>query len=184
MIIMHPSTGAQHDQIALWIMGKVGRRAVRPYRCIAALSDDGTLMGAALFNGYNGANVDLTVYGPGAGTRQALHAIFHYAFVTLKCTRVTARTRRRKSSQVGNTPLNGQAGILARMGFVFEHCAREYYGTGKGGDAMVYRMMRAECPWLGDGYGRTRGAGSPGNRPGASRHEPGNGYHPEGLKQL
>lgn len=186
MIILLPRTKEEKEAVAEWIMGHVGRRAVRPYQCLAAISAEGRIVGGALFNGYNGANVDLTVYGPGLGSRQALRAICHYAFVELRCTRMTARTRRLKSSLVGDSPLNGRRGILERMGFVFEVCAKEYYGAGKAGDAMVYRMTRAECPWIdiGGEIGRTRGAGSQRDGRSPSHNESRNGYHAEGLKQL
>lgn len=184
--IFLPRNAEEKEAVAQWIMGNLGRRAVKPYQCLAAINSEGRLVGGALFNNYNGNQVDLSVYGPGVASRKALRAICRYAFVVLKCSRMTVRTTRKRSTIIGGSPLNGPRGILTRMGFTFEACAHEYYAPGKGGDAMVYRMLRAECPWikLGESHGRTRGARSERNGRSPGHHESGNGYHPEGLEQL
>jgi hypothetical protein len=173
-MIIHPADAATNDAIANWVMGKLGRRAVRPYKAIGLANGDGRLIAGAVFNGYNGANVDLTIYGPGLITRKSLRAIFHYAFDKLHATRVTARTRRKNVLHA--------SGLLLRLGFSFETCAARYYGKGRAGDAMVYRMLREDCRWLGGHDGHPGTARPKRDSRSPSADEPRNGRHAGGLK--
>jgi RimJ/RimL family protein N-acetyltransferase len=170
MKVIYPSNAETNDAIAGWIMGKLGRRAVRPYKALGVLNGDGRLIAGAVFNGYNGANVDMTVYSHSIGlaSRSALLAVFRFAFLELKATRVTVRTKRKNALH--------SSGMLQRLGFSFETCAARYYGKGRAGDAMVYRMLREDCRWIGESNGRrTRGAGPERDGGRTNADEQGNG---------
>lgn len=158
MKIVHPKNPETNKAFAEWTMDKIGRKAVPPYRTIAAIEDE-RIVGGVVFNGYNGANVDITIYAPGGLTRRALRDVFSFAFHDLKCTRVTARTRPNQKSLVAGAPLTGPNGLFERLGFVREAVAARYYGNGRANDAIVYRMLRSECRWIKqDGVRPRRGA--------------------------
>lgn len=171
MKLIYPADEKTNDAIATWVMKQFDRRATRPYRAIGLLNDNERLVAGVVFNGYNGANVDLTAYAPGLFSRRALRGIFRFAFMDLQATRITARTRRKN-------PLHTKQ-ILKRLGFVYECLAPRYYDTGKAGDAMVYRMLRGDCPWIGELQdGRyAQGARSGGHGRSAGEDEPRDGCH-------
>jgi RimJ/RimL family protein N-acetyltransferase len=175
MRIIFPHDAAANDAIVKWVMGKLQAPAVKPYRGLGLEDDRGRLVAGVVFNGYNGANVDITVYGPGHIGRRELRAVFAYAFNALHATRITARTRRKNVLHSGK--------ILERMGFRYEGKAVSYYGEGRACDAMVYRMLRHECRWIGEGNGRTGGARSEGNGRSAIADESRNGYYPSRPEQ-
>jgi hypothetical protein len=176
--LIFPRDTATSDSIAEWVMRNLGWRAVKPYRAIGAIDDRGELVAGVVWNGYNAANVDMTAYAPGRISRRALRAIFTYAFLDLKATRITARTRRGRMSADDRARIDGAGGLLERMGFICEGSARHYYGPGKANDAVIYRMLRHECPWIGVDHGRrTRGTGPKGNGRRADADEPRNGRH-------
>jgi RimJ/RimL family protein N-acetyltransferase len=140
MRIIVPHDAAANDAIVKWVMGKLQAPAVKPYRGLGLEDDRGRLVAGVVFNGYNGANVDITVYGPGHIGRRELRAVFGYAFGPLQATRITARTRRKNALHSDK--------ILERLGFRYEAKAVAYYGEGRANDAMVYRMLRRECRWI------------------------------------
>jgi RimJ/RimL family protein N-acetyltransferase len=173
--IIYPADAQANDALAKWILGKIGLTAAKPYRAVGLEDDNGRLVAGVVFNGYNGANVDISFYGPGYLQRRGLRAVFSFAFLQLKATRVTARTK------VDN-PLH-RDDLLKRMGFKYECAAADYYGPTRpgrprAGHAMVYRLLRHECRWIGGEHGRrTGGTGPKGNGRSASRNEQGNGGH-------
>jgi hypothetical protein len=177
--LVFPGDEATNVQIAEWVMQRLGRRAVKPYRSIGAVDEAGQLVAGVVFNGYNGANVDLSIYAPGCISRSAIRQVMHYAFDVLKATRITVRIKRRRRGIVGKVPLYGVGGVVERLGFVFECCAARYYGEGKAMDAMVYRMLREDCRWLDKGPtdGRTRGTGPQRNGGRANPDEQRHGHH-------
>jgi len=164
--IAFPKDEKTNDAFAKWVMDRLNRPAVRPYRTIAAVDEQGRIVGGVVFNGYNGANVDLTAYAPGLISARAMRIVFRYAFEKLKATRVTARTARGRQALLGGEFV-GKA--LERMGFVREAVAVRYYGDGRANDAIVYRMLRRECPWIGgkDGFARDTRPKRDGGRAGA-----------------
>ena len=104
-----------------------------PYVALGFLDDTGTVRGGAIFNNYNGSNIEVTVYAPKMAARGLIRAVLHYAFVQLKCNRLSARTRK-------NNKLAQKS--LLRMGFVSEAKLPLYYGPNKNDAAILYRMDR------------------------------------------
>lgn len=180
--IVRPANPETNRTFADWTMGKIGRKAVPPYRTLAAIEDE-RIVGGVVFNGYNGANVDITVYAPGGLTRNALREVFSFAFHDLKCTRVTARTRPGQAALIAGAPLTGPHGIFERIGFVREAVSARYYGNGRANDAIVYRMLRSECPWIGGEHGRARGTRPKRNRGRADANESRNRDHASGPQR-
>lgn len=112
-----------------------------PYEAIGFLDNAGYVRGGAIFNNYNGSNIEVTVYAPNMATRGMIRAVMHYVFVQLKCNRLTAKTRRsNKTAQK----------MLPRMGFSFETTLKQWYGADRKDDAVQYVLTRDDAlgKWL------------------------------------
>ena len=96
------------------------------------------LIGAAVFNNYDFANIEISVYLDESArlTKGMIEAMFTYPFLELQCARVTARTR------AGNAKTRQ---LIRRLGFKPEGRLRWYFGDD---DAMIYGMPKAECKWI------------------------------------
>src|SRR5262249_26179697 len=135
--------------------------------------DGDQLKGAIVWNGWNGANVDVTVWAPGIASRRILRGGFAYAFDGLGATRITAPT------EVSNQTMRD---LMRRLGFCFEARLPSYYGAGR--DALQYSMLREDCPWLASsGNGRPRSPRPEGNRPSSGGDEQRNGDCPSEPEQ-
>jgi hypothetical protein len=132
--------------IAGWLQGQ-GHEFHQPYVAIAAVVD-GSIGGAAVYNSYTGANIDLSVVVEDrrAVNRRSLATMFAYPFTQLGCRRVTCRTRAR-SRQTRR--------LIERMGFIVEGRQHRYYWDD---DAVLYRMYASECKWIEDQNGLTLSA--------------------------
>lgn len=129
-----------HDEtVARWVGEKLQKVLHPPYTAIGWIDGDGTLRAGAVFNGWNGSNVEVTIYGPRSFGKDAIRTVFAYAFNQLKANRLTATTERQNKIM---------RRILPRMGFVFESVQPKFYGPHKRNDGIVFRMLRAECRWI------------------------------------
>jgi len=92
----------------------------------------GDIVGAFVFNGFTGDNVELTIACQERVTIAIARFIALLAFFDLKCNRITARTR-----------ASNQRAIRAMLavGFKFEGVAREYFS---GEDAIMFGMLAKE----------------------------------------
>lgn len=126
----HLLTG--HDQtIAEWIGGKIGKPITGPFTALGWVSDEGRLTGGAVFNGWNGSNINVTIYGPGAFTRDALRMGFRYAFWQLHAHRLTAITERQNHRMLK---------ILPRLGFRHEAVLKHWFGPYRKNDGVMFRI--------------------------------------------
>jgi RimJ/RimL family protein N-acetyltransferase len=121
----------QDAVVADWAGEMLGLQFSAPYVAIGFSRDGMGLHGAAVFNGWNGSNIDLTVYGPGPWTRGCLAAVFGYVFNQLGARRLTVRTARGNKSMLR---------LLPRLGFAFEGVARRWYGPNKRDDGVQFAM--------------------------------------------
>ena len=122
----------EHDRIAQWVSEKVGYRICPPYVAIGATKDGASLCGGAVFNHWNGANIEITLASDGALTRGTIRAIYNYVFVQSKATRVSAHTRR--SNKVMRK-------MFPRLGFTFEGVAKRFYGPDRSDDGFVFVLF-------------------------------------------
>lgn len=131
-----------HDEaVADWAGKRLGRPFTPPYVAIGFSRDGERLHGAAVFNGWNGANIDLTIYGPGCLTRGAIRAVYDYAFRQIGAARMTARTART------NKPMKR---LIPRLGFEYEGVAKRYYGPERKDDAIVFGLFPERAKdWIG-----------------------------------
>jgi len=130
-----------HDAaVAEWMGGRLDTVFTPPYTALGVADKEGRLIGGLLFNDYNGSNIEVTAYGPGAVTRESVTTMFRYAFVQLGCWRLSARTRR------GNHAVRE---LLLRLGFKPEGIRPGYWGRSKANDCFLYGLKRTNCKWLG-----------------------------------
>ena len=119
------------NEVAEWTCEKLGYCLAPPLIAIGVSDDDGEPLGGIVFNDWNGHNLEISIYGPGAMNRRTIDAAFHYAFQIAKATRLTARTKR------SNDWLKA---MLPRLGFELEGVLHRYYGPGPHNDAFIYRL--------------------------------------------
>lgn len=121
----------QHELVAGWVSDKIGALISPPYSTIGAARDD-KLIGGAVFNGWNGHNIEITLASEGCLTRGTIRAVYHYLFVQSRAGRVSAHTRR--SNKI-------MRAMFPRLGFEFEGIAKRYYGPTKADDAFRFVLF-------------------------------------------
>jgi hypothetical protein len=131
----------EDEFVADYVSQQIGLSIHPPYTAIGFVNPDRGLFGGAVFNSYNGANIEITVYCPNV-SRGIIRAIVRYGFVQLGCLRMTAKTRRSNKRTCR---------VLPKIGFQFEAAQRNFFGPQKADDAIVYRLDRdvALSRWLG-----------------------------------
>ncbi len=122
----------QHDTVACWVSEKIGTLISPPYVAIGATKDGHSLCGGAVFNDWNGHNIEITLASDGCLTRGTIRAVYHYLFNQSKAGRVSAHTRRSNKAMREMFP---------RFGFEFEGVARRYYGPAKADDAFLFVLF-------------------------------------------
>jgi RimJ/RimL family protein N-acetyltransferase len=124
----------QDEIIAEFVGFGLKRKFTPPYVAMGWIKENGQhwrLVGGAVFNDYNGANIEVSIFGSEGFTRQSLRQVYRYVFVQCKCLRLTARTERR------NVHMQD---ILARLGFVVEGELKNYWGPTEGQSVIMYRL--------------------------------------------
>ncbi len=122
------------DEVAQWVAEHGGGIICPPYVAIGATKiDDGPLCGGAVFNDWNGANINVSLASDGGLTRGTVRGIYHYIFEQSKATRATAYTRR------ANKVMRNMLPNL--LGFQFEAVLHRYYGPLKKDDAFVFALF-------------------------------------------
>ncbi len=122
----------QHDRVARWVSEKIGSLISPPYVAIGATKDGHALCGGAVFNDWNGHNIEITLASDGCLTRGTIRAVYHYLFNQSKAGRVTAHTRRSNKAM---------RNMLPRFGFTPEfggQPAKRFFGPSKADDAFVF----------------------------------------------
>jgi RimJ/RimL family protein N-acetyltransferase len=108
-----------------------------PFHAFGYVTDDGRPIAGIVVNDYTGSNCELTIVAEkGRITRAVLRHIASHVFNKLGCRRATIRTRKSNKALLR---------VIPRFGFKFEGVARHFYHDG---DAVVFRMLRSECPWI------------------------------------
>jgi len=128
------------DLVAKYVSDGLGLPMVPPYTAIGGTRDGQSLCIGVVFNEYNGSNIDITLYGPGALTRGNIRGVYHYLFEQLKVNRVTAKTRRSNKRMQR---------LMGRFGFKFEGISARYFGPTKADDAIRFVLFPEEArKWL------------------------------------
>lgn len=137
MIITQPK-----ELIGAFVNMKQGFPPETPWGNFNALGlvRNGHLVAGVIFNGYEGANVNIHV-GAEAGskwmTREFLHATFDYPFNQLGKHRVSAFIRATNKRTIA---------FVKNLGFSYEGKMQDFYTDG--GDMVVYGLLRRKCRFL------------------------------------
>ena len=132
----------QDEQVASFVGLQLGMKFARPFVAIG-VEVGGDLKGGAVYNQWNGWNIEVSIYGPGLASREIIKAlIWGYPFNDIGAGRLTARTRR--ANKVVQK-------LLPRLGFTFEGMNKRYYGPARADDAMVFHLMREQAEGLYNG---------------------------------
>ena len=124
-------------EIGEYVGKRLGGKIGQPYTAFGFMTDDKKPLSAFVFNDYNGSNIEMTgVSEPGGLTRAVLRYVFNYAFEQCGCRRLTIRTKKQNKAMLKLAP---------RLGFKYEGIAKHFY---EDDDAVVFRMLKADCPWL------------------------------------
>lgn len=126
-----------HDKIvAEWVAKQANSKPfVQPFTAFGFLDSSGTLTGGAVFTGYNGDNVELSLAGRAAATRSGWAAIVDYVFSQLKCSRLQMHTRKSNRRVLRM--------LAHRLGVQYEGVAHQYFGRE---DGIVYSLTIDELP--------------------------------------
>lgn len=121
---MYFITGSSQTELGIyigsWYQQKIQDNIYPPYSCIGFLDKKGELRGAALFNNYNKHNIDIHLYTPKCFTKNNIRAVYRYAFLDLKCSRLTAIV---KQNSIMDELLSKKS-----LSFKFESLLDSYFG--------------------------------------------------------
>lgn len=117
------------ERCAKFVSDKLGFGLCPPFTSMG-IECDGEIVGAVVFNCFEGADVHVSVAGSG-WTRPFLRAVGSYVFDQLGCERMTAIT----SDEVTAT-------FAERLGGQYEGRMRSHFGPGK--DGFVSGILREE----------------------------------------
>jgi RimJ/RimL family protein N-acetyltransferase len=109
---------------------------IQPWPVVLAvglLKDGNELVGAFLFQEYNGSNAELSYYGPGSVTLRVVREIARAALLLLNVNRLTIRTKRRNKHITRS---------IGKFGFSFEGVQKMFYGPNE--DAIVFGLLRPD----------------------------------------
>lgn len=128
------------EHVAKYVSDNLGLPISPPYTAIGATQDGASLCAGAVFNDFNGSNVEITLYGPGCLKRGPISGIYHYMFEQLGVNRATAKTRRSNKTMQR---------LLPRLGFKFEGISARYFGPSKADDAIRFVLFPDEArKWI------------------------------------
>lgn len=115
-----------------------------PATWLTSRSTTGTILGVVVFSRFTPGNCEITVasQSPRFITKDFAYAVTAYAFMQLKCRRVTAFIA------VGN---DRSLKLAQRLGFRHEGTVRDWFPTS---DAHVLGLLADDCKFLKDLYGQ------------------------------
>jgi hypothetical protein len=130
----------EDELVANWVGVNLDLKFIPPYTAIGGTADGKSLSIGAVFNQWNGANLEITLYGPGAMRRGCIRGVFHYAFKQAGALRLTAKTRRSNEAM---------RAMLPKFGFEFEGVSKRYFGPLKKDDAFRFVLFpEAAEKWM------------------------------------
>lgn len=117
------------SRVADFVGKKTGVIFSPPFTCLG-IEKDGEIIGGAVFNIFEGADIHLSAAGRG-WTRGFLAEVGHYVYTVIGCERMTVITE------------NPEVVRLAeKLGGAIEGCLRSHFGPGR--DAFIVGILRDE----------------------------------------
>ena len=134
---------ARDKELGAWISEKVDVEYVEGNICFGT-EQDGKVIGAVLFNSWNGSNVCVhqRMDSHYAITRELLHTAFSYAFTFLKARRITGAVIGQNAKAIA---------LNLHLGFELESVFKDYM-PGPHGTIMHFVMWPEKCRFLGSEY--------------------------------
>jgi RimJ/RimL family protein N-acetyltransferase len=126
----------QDARVASWVAREVDADAVPPFTAIG-WEHHGVIVAGVVFNGFTGADVEMTLAWHAPLTRQAIRTISQYVFEQLGVRRVSIRTRASRRDVVDQAQ---------RLGFKIEGHHPHLF---QDDDGVSLGLLRADCRWLG-----------------------------------
>jgi hypothetical protein len=132
-----------YERISCWVVEKAGGKYVDG-NVAFGIEKNGELVVGVMYDGYTGENGSISMHwrvdDPKAITRFFYWMAFDYPFNHAKVRRVTGLV------DSGNTRA---IRVDEKLGFVCEARLESYFPKG---DALVFRMLKNECKFLGERY--------------------------------
>lgn len=126
--------------LAQWFIKESNQNILPPFSAMGFMTIEGELKGVAVFNDFNGSNIEIHLHAPKCIFLSTYKAVLNYVFNTLKCNRLTAKPYRSNKNLLR---------LLPRMGFEYECVLHQYYGAGRQEDAIVHRVTLENASlWL------------------------------------
>lgn len=127
------------DEVTKWVSEHSEGDFVPGLNPGIGLKRNGQIVGGVVFDGYNGANINIHVASDGSRSwvnRDLLWYVFYYPFVELGCKRVT-----------GVVPSYNEGAIRfdEKVGFELETTLKDAHPKG---DLLIYKMTPDKCRWL------------------------------------
>lgn len=109
-----------HDEtVASWLFNSYGRAPLKYDKALGILSGEGVIIGAILFHGYNGANVELSYFGKGTMTLGIVRCLARFIIHEFDASRLTAVTSKKRRRLIKS---------FQKLGWRVEGTQRCYYG--------------------------------------------------------
>lgn len=122
--------------VAAWAGHKLGTAFREPFTALGVMKN-GKLAGAVIFNDYDARNVEMTMVGPHAFTKDVVRELFSYAFDELGCLRISVTIPEKNLENCKKA---------LRWGWIPEGRKRDYYAVNE--HAVIFGMTRDECRFL------------------------------------
>jgi RimJ/RimL family protein N-acetyltransferase len=130
----------EDGRVGEWAQAYLNKPICGPYTTIGWMNGSGEIVAAAIFNSWNGSNIEITICGKGGLTRGNIRTVMFYVFGQLKANRLTATTQRANARM---------RKLLPRLGFKFEYPMAKYYGPLRRDDGLLYRMFLSDAEkWM------------------------------------
>lgn len=130
------------EMVAKWVEERVPSTKFSKGAKAIGFVHNYVLVAGAVFTEYREEYRDVAFSFAGEGqwaNRQAMAAVFHYAFGTLKCRRVTAYVKKGNRRPVRM--------LTRHLNFRYEGCIRDMFPDGKG--ALIFGLLRRDIPaWV------------------------------------
>lgn len=107
------------EVVSKWAFDKFHIFQMPVNAAIGVVNEDGNLVGAILFQNFNGVNVELSYYGPRTLSYGIIRTIARIAVSNFNAARLTVVTSKRNK---------GLSKALLKLGFKLEGTSRCYYG--------------------------------------------------------
>ena len=126
----------QDARVASWVAREVEAEAVPPFTAIG-WEHHGVLVAGVVFNGFTGADVEMTLAWRAPLRRAAIRVIAQYAFEQLRARRISIRTRTSRRDVIDQAQ---------RLGFEIEGHHPQLF---EDDDGVSLGLVREKCRWLG-----------------------------------